>query len=117
MREVGWLERYWLLYVLAYPAALLGLGLGLRPAWGAIEVWAALITVSFGMASGVALLSEGALMVMLPALAKIKKLKDEGRQEGRLEERRKWVAWKEAAERAGVVFPEPSPAERDDLKS
>ena len=56
-------------------------------------------------------------MVMLPALAKIKKLKDEGRQEGRLEERRKWVAWKEAAERAGVVFPEPSPAERDDLKS
>jgi hypothetical protein len=52
-------------------------------------------------------------MVMLPALAKIKKLKDEGR----LEERRKWVAWKEAAERAGVVFPEPSPAEHDDLKS
>ena len=113
MREVGWLERYWLLYVLAYPAALLGLGLGLRPAWSAIEVWAALITVSFGMASGVALLLEGALMVMLPALAKIKKLKDEGR----LEERRKWVAWKEAAERAGVVFPEPSPDERDDLKS
>ena len=56
---------------------------------------------------------EGALMVMLPALAKIKKLKDEGR----LEERRKWVAWKKAAERAGVVFPEPSPAGRDDLKS
>ena len=70
-------------------------------------------------------------MVMLPALAKIKKMQEEsrkrreemllegrlkGRQEGLLEEREKWVQWKEAAERAGVVFPEPSPDERDNHK-
>ena len=59
-------------------------------------------------------------MVTLPALEKIRKLKAEGRAEGLAEgsreERRRWLAWKEAAERAGVVFPEPPPDERDHLE-
>ena len=128
LRAVGWLERYWLLYILVYPAGLLGLGLALRPAWNAVEVWSAIVTLSFGMAAGVALALEAALMVTLPALEKIRKLKAEGRAEGRAEglaeglaegsreERRRWLAWKEAAERAGVVFPEPPPDEHDHLE-
>ena len=92
---------------------MLGLGLAIRPAWNDIQAWSALVTVSFGIAAGVAFSLEVLLMVMLPALEKIRKLKEEGR----LEEREKWVQWKEAAERAGVVFPEPSPDERDNHKS
>lgn len=79
---LSWLERYWILSVLSYPAALLGLSLSLRPPWSAVETWAALVTLAFGIATLVAISLEGVIRVFLSIPATIRKIKEEGREEG-----------------------------------
>ena len=61
------------------------LGVSLRPPWNAIETWAALVTLSFGMATGVAISLEVIVRVVLSIPATIRKIKEEGREEGRRE--------------------------------
>ena len=89
-------ERYWVAYYLVYVAAT---GIGIwryRPfnETGRDELFA--LVAIFALAAGVALLAAillevlGPMVLLIPAA--IKRLKDQGREEGRREERQRIVA-------------------------
>ncbi len=78
--------------------------------------WIYLLAAICGAAIGVALLSvifvEGLAYMVLFVPARIKKLKDQGREEGQQELQQQWLDWNErrlAAEREGQPFTEPPP--------
>ena len=86
--------------------------------------WAAIVTVSAGIATGFAIAVEviGTMVLLIPS--RIRQIHQEGLEEGiqqgiqqgSKETNAQWKAWlerKEAAEAAGLPFTEPSPAERE----
>ena len=78
---------------------------------------AAIFGVSFGISFFAAVVMEGISFMVLIVPARIRKLKNEGRVEGRREQHREWVAWNErriSAERDGLSFDEPPPADPQD---
>ena len=120
-------ERYWGVYYLIYVVSV-AIFLGLQ--WASLnrDNYIYLLAAIFGAAVGIALLSGifvegvGRMVLLIPAV--VKRLRDQGREEG-LERGREeglegqrnlqqqWVSWYErhqAAQRDGQPFTEPPPA-------
>jgi hypothetical protein len=85
-----------------------------------IAEWAAIVTVSAGIATGLAITVEviGKVVLLIPGT--IKKIRQEGIRQGiqqglqqSNEKRKAWLGRKEATEAAGEPFTEPSPADRE----
>ncbi len=116
------LGTYWVFYYLCY---VLGVGVflwlyrwDLSSGDDPIYLLAAGFGVSAGAASVFAILVEviGRTMLLIPAA--VKKLKEaahqEGRQQGRTEEREKWIAWlrrRDEAQTNDIPFDEPMPSD------
>ena len=116
-------ERYWGVYYLIYVVSVV-IFLGLQ--WASLnrDNYIYLLAAIFGAAVGIALLSGifvegvGRMVLLIPAV--VKRLRDQGREEGLqqgLEGQRnlqqQWMAWYErqqAAQRDGQPFTEPPPA-------
>lgn len=113
MAVVGsWLDRYWFVSIPAYPAAVLGLSLLLRPSWDNAQDWANIVTLAFGMAAGLGVLAGVIALVILSVPAKIRKIQSDRDNE--------WIAWEKEraeAEKNGQPFTKPSPAERDAVRN
>ena len=110
-----WLEekRYWIAYYLAYLISLIILAILSKPR--DIPEWAAVVTVSAGIDTGFAIAVEviGRMVLLIPST--IRRIRQEGVQQGLKQGNQRWKAWlerKEAAEDAGLPFNEPSPADR-----
>ena len=74
---------------------------------------AAIAGASLGIALFIAIMSEGIGYMVLLIPRRIKELKDQGREEAN----REWMAWNQrrmAAERDGLPFDEPPPADVED---
>ncbi len=112
------LGTYWVFYYLCY---VLGVGVFLwLYRWDLfggedpIYLLAAGFGVSAGAASAFAILVEvtGRIVLLIPAA--INKAKEAGRQEGRTEEREKWIAWlrrRDEAMAKNLPFDEPMPSD------
>ena len=110
-------RQYWVIYYLIYVVCVVVLA-GLR--WQslarggdeAIFLLAAIFGVSVGTALLSAIILEGIGYMVLLIPDRIRKLKAEGREEGRQENQQQWMAWYErhqAALRDGKPFTEPPP--------
>ena len=110
-------RQYWVIYYLIYVVCVVVLA-GLR--WQslarggdeAIFLLAAIFGVSVGTALLSAIILEGIGYMVLLIPDRIRKLKAEGREEGRQENQQQWMAWYErhqAALRDGQPFTEPPP--------
>ena len=110
-----WLEekRYWIAYYLAYPVSVFTLAALSGPR--TIAEWAAIVTLSAGIATGLAITVEviGKVVLLIPST--IRKIRREGIEENNAQWKA-WLARKEAAEAAGDPFNEPSPADREPIK-
>ena len=113
------LDAYWVIYFAGYVVAVLVLGWlhgnDLKQEDNRIYLLAAVFGVAAGAASAVAIIVEvGGRMVLLIPPA-VKKLKEQGRVEGRAEERAEWEAWlmrRNEAEANNRPFDEPPPSQR-----
>ena len=86
-RWLRWLEthRYWSIYYVIYILLIVILAATDWPGWNRQE-WASLITVSAGAAVGLAAAVEIGVRAMLLIQPTIRKIRTEGRIEGRIEE-------------------------------
>ena len=114
------LDTYWILYFVGYIVAIIILGWlnwdELRAGNNRIYLLAAIFSVAAGAASAVAVIVEvgGRLVLLIPAA--VKKIMEQGRQEGRQEERAEWEAWlrrRIEAEANNLPFDEPPPSQRN----
>ena len=83
-----------------------------------VYLLAAVSGASMGIALFVAVVSEGIGYVVLLIPRRIKQLKDQGREEGRKDTNRKWMAWywrQQAASRTGLPFDEAPPGDAEDV--
>ena len=114
---MGKFGKYWVAYYLVFLVSVIFLT---WRHWDALRwddvsyvfLLAAIFGTSAGLAATVAMFVEviGTVVLLIPA--RVKKLRDEGRQE----ERRQWRAWNErrvAAEREGKPFDEPPPGDSE----
>ena len=114
------LDTYWILYFVGYIVAIIILGWlnwdELRAGNNRIYLLAAIFSVAAGAASAVAVIVEvgGRLVLLIPAA--VKKIMEQGREQGRQEERADWEAWlrrRIEAEANNLPFDEPPPSQRD----
>ena len=109
--------KYWVSYYIVYIVSVVFL---LWRHWEAIrwddESYIYLLAAIFGLSVGIALMVAilvevtGRMVLLIPDA--VRKIKQAGREEGREEERREWLAWYErqqAAFRDGRPFTEPPP--------
>ena len=114
---MGKFGKYWVAYYLVFLVSVIFLT---WRHWDALRwddesyvfLLAAIFGTSAGLAATVAMFVEviGTVVLLIPA--RVKKLRDEGRLEGRQESHQQWRAWNErrmAAEREGRPFTEPPP--------
>ena len=113
------LDTYWILYFVGYIVAIIILGWlnwdELRAGNNRIYLLAAIVSVAAGAASAVAVIVEvgGRLVLLIPAA--VKKIMEQGREEGRQVERAEWEAWlrrRIEAEANNLPFDEPPPSQR-----
>ena len=110
-------EKYWVAYYIVYVGSVAFL---LGRHWEALrwdnESYILLLAAIFGMSAGIASVTAiivevtGKMVLLIPDA--IRKIKQEGRQEGQQEAHRQWLAWNErrlTAERDGQPFTEPPP--------
>jgi hypothetical protein len=72
--KLSWLDKYWVVSIVAFPASLLGLSLSVQPDWSDIETWSFVVTLSFGVAASSALIFVcliGAVMLIPSAISRI----------------------------------------------
>ena len=106
-RFYRWLvgRDYWLVYFVVYVGVMIGLAIWRRP--DTLSRWSDVVTVSIGIASGVAIVLEVLGMLLIkPAVERLLK-------QGEKQERDRWVNWyreAEAARKEGKPVP-PPPAE------
>ena len=114
------LDTYWILYFVGYIVAIIILGWlnwdELRAGNNRIYLLAAIFSVAAGAASAVAVIVEvgGRLVLLIPAA--VKKIMEQGREQGRQEERAEWEAWlrrRIEAEANNLPFDEPPPSQRN----
>ena len=128
------LDTYWVLYFAGYVVAILVMGWlhwgDLREGANRIYLLAAIFGVAAGAASAVAIIVEvgGRLMLLIPAA--VRKILEQGREQGRVEgreegrvegheegrmaERAEWEAWllrRDDAEANRVPFNDPPPSQ------
>jgi uncharacterized membrane protein YuzA (DUF378 family) len=110
------LDAYWVIYFGGYVVAIVILGVlhwdDLKQGDNPIYVLAAVFGVAAGVSSVFAIIVEvgGRMVLLIPAA--VKRLKEQGRQEGRQEERAAWEAWlkrRSEAESNNLPFDEPPP--------
>ena len=83
-----------------------------------VYLLAAVSGTSIGIALFVAVVSVGTGYMVLLIPRRIKQLKDEGREEGRKDTNRKWMAWyrrQQAALRTGLPFDEAPPGDAEEV--
>ena len=113
-------KRYWIAYYLAYPISVGILAVLIKPT-GIFE-WAAIVTVSAGIATGFAIAVEviGTMVLLIPSRIRqihqegLKEGIQQGIQQGSKEANAQWRAWlerKQETEAAGLSFNEPPPDE------
>ena len=111
---------YWVIYYLVYVVSVITLTVlswRLFSVDNYVYLLAAIFGASLGIALFTAIVSEGIGYMVLLIPRRIKDLKDQGKEEGRKEERRKWKAWyrrQQAALRTGLLFDEPPPGDVED---
>ena len=114
------LDTYWVLYFAGYVIAIFIIGWlhwgDLRDGDNRVYLLAAIFGVAAGAASAVAIIVEvgGRLVLLIPAA--MRKILEQGREEGRMKERAEWEAWlrrRNDAEANGLPFNEPPPSQRE----
>lgn len=74
--KLSWLDKYWVVSVVAFPTSLIGIGLSIQPDWTDIEKWSYVVTLSFGVAASSALIFVcliGAIMLIPSAISRIRR--------------------------------------------